>query len=126
MSGNRRCCRYSLAFKQKIVSEIESGHLTVADAQRIYDITGGTTVYRWLRQLGKNHLISKVIRIEMKDEKDKIKELERQKKELEWALSQAHLKNLCLESLIECVEEQYKVDVKKTFGDKASTKRSLK
>ncbi len=53
----------------------------------------------------------------MKDEKDKFKELERQKQQLESALAQAHLKNLCLESLIECVEEHYQVDViPKAFG----------
>ena len=54
----------------------------------------------------------------MPDEKDKIKELERQKQQLESALAQAHLKIMCLESTIECVEEQYKIDVKKTFGTK--------
>lgn len=116
--------RYSLAFKQKVVSEIESGRFTIAEARRIYDIKGGSTLYLWLRQLGKNHLINKVVRIEMKDEKDRIKELEGKQRELESALAQSHLKNLSLEALIECVEERYNIDVKKTFGQKASKKSS--
>jgi hypothetical protein len=31
-------------------------------------------------------------------------------------LAQAHLKNICFESLLECVEEHYQIDVKKNFG----------
>lgn len=122
MVDGRKYCRYSLAFKQKVISEIESGKLTIAEASRVYDITGATTIYNWLRKLGKNHLINKVVLIKMKNEKDKLKELERQKRQLESALAQAHLKNIMLESAIECVEEHYNIDVKKTFGDKLSKK----
>lgn len=126
MSGAGINYRYSTAFKQKVISEIESGKLTIAEARKIYDIKSSPTIYCWLRKYGKNHLINKVVRVEMRDEKDKIKELERQKRKLESALAQAHLKNLCLESLLECVEEHYQVDVKKTFGQKASKESSSK
>jgi transposase-like protein len=126
MSGQDITFSYSLAFKQKVVSEIESGHLTVADAKRIYDITHSNTIYRWIRQLGKDHLIKKVIRVEMKDEKDKLKELERKNQELESALAQSHLKNIVLESVIESIDELYKIDAKKKFGTKASPKPSKK
>lgn len=110
--------QYSLAFKQMVVSQIESGKFTIAVAKRTYDIGGWGTIPEWVRRFGKNHLLNKVVRIEMKGEKDRIKELERQKRELESALAQEHLKNICLESLIECVEEHYQIDVKKNFGDK--------
>jgi len=126
MSGEKVYYRYSSAFKQKVVSEVESGKLTVAEARGVYDIKGADTIPNWLKKFGKNHLLHKVIRIEMKDEKDKIKELKRQKGELESALAQAHLKIVCLESLVECVGEHYSVDVKKTFGQKASKKSSLR
>lgn len=116
MSGQKIVLRYSAAFKQKIVSEIESGKLTLAQAKKIYDIKGNGTVENWIKKFGKNHLLSKIVRVEMKDEKDKIKELERQKQQLESALAQAHLKIICLESLIECVDEQYRIDVKKNFA----------
>ena len=122
MSEPRVFYRYSLAFKQKVVSEIESGGLSLSEARRVYDIKGCGTIPAWLKRFGKNHLLNKVVRIEMKDEKDKIKELERQKRELESALAQAHLKNLSLEALIECVEEEYRIDVKKNFGARASQK----
>jgi transposase-like protein len=123
---SRTVYRYSTAFKQKVVSEIETGQITIAEARRIYDITGGNTINDWLKKFGKNHLLCKVVRVQMRNEKDKIKELERQKRELESALAQSHLKSICLESLVECVEEHYGIDVKKTFGHKASKKQSKK
>lgn len=126
MSEPRIFYRYSLAFKQKVVSEIESGRLTQFDARKMYGIAGCDTIQKWIKKLGKNHLLNKVVRIEMKDEKDRIKELQREKRDLESALAQAHLKNLVLESLIEAAEEHYQVDLKKTFGTEASKKASKK
>jgi len=116
MSDQKTIIRYSTAFKQKVVSEIESGKFSIETARKIYDIGGGSTIHSWIKKFGKNHLLSKVVRIEMKDEKDKLKELENQKQQLESALAQAHLKLICLESLIESVEEYYSIDVKKNFG----------
>ncbi len=115
MSETRTIIRYSKAFQQKVVSEIESGKLTIGEAQKIYDIKGGQTIQNWLKKFGKNHLLAKVVRIEMKDEKDKLKELEREKRQLESALAQAHLKVIGLESLIDCAEDYYQVDIKKKF-----------
>ena len=60
----------------------------------------------------------------MRDEKDKIKELEHQKKQLESALAQAHLKIICLESLVDCAEDYYQIDIQKKFGTMASQKPS--
>jgi transposase-like protein len=117
-NGQRVFHRYSLAFKQKVVAEIERGELKIGDAQRIYDIRGNETIQSWIRKLGKNHLLNKVVRIEMKDEKERIKELEKQVKGLESALAQSHVKNIALESLIECAEEHYQTDLKKNFGGK--------
>jgi transposase-like protein len=111
--------QYSSAFKQMIVEGVERGKFTISEAKRTYDIRGCGTIPKWLKKYGKDHLLNRVVRIEMKGEKDRIKELERQKRELESALAQEHLKNICLESLIESVEEHYQIDVKKNFGKKA-------
>jgi transposase-like protein len=117
--------RYSLAFKQKVVSEIEAGKFSISQAKRIYDISA-QSIYNWLRKLGKGHLIEKVVRIEMKDEKDQFKELQRQNQKLESALAQAHLRLLMYECLVESVEAHYQIDVKKTFGSTASNTHSSK
>lgn len=120
MSMPRVNKRYSLSFKQKVVSEIERGELTLAEAGRIYDITGKNTLRRWLRELGKNHLIGKVVRVEMADELSKLKQLEKEKQTLESALAQTQLKLLALESLLEAAERHFGVDIKKNFGMKGS------
>lgn len=126
MSETRVQKRYSLAFKQKVVSEIESGKFRLSQVRKIYDIGGGGTIYQWLRKLGKGHLIEKIVRIEMKNEKDKLKELQQKNHQLESALAQTQLKLLMSEALLESVEAHYKIDVKKTFGLTASSARPSK
>jgi transposase-like protein len=114
--------RYSMSFKRKVVEEIESGKYSIGECQRIYDIRGGSTINRWLKKLGREHLLPRVVRIEMKDEQEKIKELERQKRELESALAQAHLKIVSLETMIDIAEEQLGIDIKKKSVTRASKK----
>ncbi len=120
MKDRRVIHQYSTAFKQKVVSEIESGEISIADAKSIYGINGGQTVQNWIKKLGKNHLLSKIVRIEMKGEKDRIRELEKEKEQLESALAQTQLKVITLESLVESAGEHYGVDLKKNFGSKES------
>jgi transposase-like protein len=122
MPEQRSVIRYSPAFKRKIVEEIERGKYTVGEIRRIYDIRGGETINRWLKKFGRNHLLTKVIRVEMKDETDKLKELERQKRELESALAQAHLKILSLETMIDIAEERFDIKIKKKSDTPASKK----
>lgn len=122
MPEQRLAIRYSPAFKRKVVDEIESGKYTVGEVRKIYDIWGSDTIDRWLKQFGREHLLSRVIRVEMKDEKDKLKELERQKRELESALAQAHLKILSLETMIDIAEERFDIKIKKKSDAPASKK----
>jgi transposase-like protein len=125
MSGRGQHLRYSLAFKQKVISEIESGIYNISDASRVYNVSN-RSIYTWLEKFNKDHLFNRIVRIQMRDETSRIKELEKQKKELESALAQAHLKILTLESTIESAEKIYKVDLKKKSGTKASESASQK
>ena len=113
--------RYSTAFKLKVVEQIERGELTISEARRVYDIGGGQTIQKWLTKHGKSHLLSRVVRIEMKDEKDRIKQLEAEKKKLESALAQAHVKNLFLEEVISLANEEYGIDIKKKSATEPSS-----
>ena len=119
---------YSFAFKQKVILEIESGKLTRSGAMKLYGITGGSTINAWLKNHGKSHLINKVVRVELKDELSKLKQLEKEKKELESALANAHLKLITYESLIEVAEEELGVDIKKNlkFGQLTSANKGAK
>lgn len=107
--------QYSTAFKRKVVSEIESGKLNKNQARIIYSIGGGTTIHNWIKKFGKLHLLNKVIRIEMKDEVSKLKQLEQEKRELESALAKAHVKLVTYESLIKVAEEELGIDLKKNL-----------
>lgn len=115
IKNERTTKRYSSAFKQKVVIEIEGGKLSMKGARKLYSIGGGTTIQNWIKKFGKLHLLNKVIRIELKDELSKLKQLEKEKKELESALAQAHLKLLTYESLIEVAEEELGIDLKKNL-----------
>ena len=125
MSGPDQNYRYSLSFKQKLISEIESGIYTISEAQRVYGVSD-FSVYKWLRQFGKDHLINRTVRVEMRGEADRIKELEKEKQKLETALAQAHLKIMVLESTMESAEEKYNIDFKKKSGTKAPINASVK
>jgi len=122
MPEQRSVILYSPSFKRKVVEEIDSGKYTVGEVRRIYDIWGSETINRWLKKFGREHLLSRVIRVEMKDEKDKLKELERQKRELESALAQAHLKILSLETMIDIAEDRFDIKIKKKSDTLASKK----
>jgi transposase len=108
--------RYSISFKQKVIKEIEEEGLSHSEAMRRYGIKGGDTIHKWLVKFGKNHLTNKVVRIEMKGEKDRLKELEAEVKKLKIALADATLAKDALETLIEVVNDHYATDVKKNLG----------
>jgi transposase len=112
--------RYSENFKRKVVEEIEEEGLTLMGAARRYGISGGSTVNRWVKQLGRPHLLSNNIYIQMKEEKDRIRELEEELKRLKIKLADVTIQNDVLESLISVAGSHYRVDLKKNFGGKQS------
>jgi transposase-like protein len=118
--------RYSISFKQKVVQEIEEEGLSFSEAARRYGIRGGQTLQKWVLTFGKNHLLNKIVRVEMKGEKDRVKELEAEIKKLKIALADAVLAKDALETLVEIVDEHYQTDVKKNLGPQQSSERQQK
>ena len=108
--------RYSIGFKQKVVREIEEEGLCINMAARRYGIKGGATIQKWIKLFGKNHLLNKIVRIEMKGEKDILKQQEDEIKKLKIALADATMEKHALETLISIVNEHYQTDVKKNLG----------
>ena len=107
---------YSISFKQKVVKEVEEEGIGILAVQRRYGIKGANTVNNWIKQLGKDHLLNKIVRVEMKGEKDQTKELEKEIKKLKQALADAYLAKECAEKIIELANEEYQTDLKKNFG----------
>ncbi len=118
--SNRKVVRYSISFKQKVVHEIELEGLSISEANRRYGINGGETVKKWLKELGRSHLLNVVTRVEMKDEKDRLRELEKENQKLKLALADAYLARDCAEKVIEVANDLYQTDLKKKFGEKSS------
>lgn len=116
--------RYSLAFKREIVRLVESGELSIGQVRRRYDIGGSSTVQRWLKKYGTKQHTSKQMRVIMPEEVDRMDTLKEEKRALESALAQAHLKILVLESTIDAASEHFGTDVKKSFGTKELPGRS--
>ena len=92
---NRLIVRYSQSFKRAVVEEIESGRFSSIQAAGLHHgIRGATTVRDWVRRLGKNHLLAKVVRVEKVGEGDRIKELRLQVERLQKALGQTQAESL--------------------------------
>jgi transposase-like protein len=98
-----------------VVKEVESGQ-GLEFVRKKYDIGGSATIQKWIKAFGKNHLLNKIVRIENMDDKDKLKQLEQDNKKLKLALADAHMAKVLLEGVIEMANEEYKTDLKKSFG----------
>ena len=96
-----------------MVAEIESGALTINQAQQLYRIGSNSTIRNWIRQLGKNHLIAQRVRVETTEEVNQLKQLASDKQQLESALAHAHIKISTLESQLCQAEQQLGIDIKK-------------
>ena len=114
---------YSTAFKQQVIEQLESGRFgSINEAKKHFGIRGDYTVQRWLRKYGRNHLCAKVVRVEKPDEKNRIRELKKQVRQLKEALGQTQAEKIIGEEFLKIACEQLGQDVEK-FKKKADTER---
>ena len=107
--------RYSEAFKRQVVREYESG--TSASRLRAkYGIKGGSTITTWVKQYGREGSRYEMIVIQKPEERNEVKALKKRVQELESALAQTMLDKLMLESLVEVIEEEEGIKVKKNIA----------
>ena len=112
--------RYSEAFKRSVVAEVESGQYTALQAAAAHEVNF-SSVYKWLKDFGRADSQTRIMRIEMPEERNRIKELEKEKRALESALAQAHMKILLLESTVEVLEERVDQQSKKKTDTPSSS-----
>jgi transposase-like protein len=119
--------KYSEAFKQQVVEEIEGGRFRSAhEAAMAYGIRGHGTVERWLRKSGRASYLKKVVRVEKPDEPGEIRRLKERVRRLEEALADAHIDQALDQSFFEILCEQTGIDpkaFKKKHAGKASAVR---
>jgi len=113
---------YTLAFKISVVEEVEKGSLSYTQAQRKYGIQGRSTVLVWLRKLGTlDWSLPKIHDLSSKE-----KTPEQRIKELEAALALEKQKTMLLDRMIDIVEKQYGVPVRKKSFPKQQESSSKK
>ena len=95
MNSNGPIIRYSEAFKHQVLQEIESGTLTIASAREKYRIRGAQTIQSWARKYASFGILPKIIRVESPNERDQIKDLKAQIKQLKHALADVTLEVIC-------------------------------
>jgi transposase-like protein len=125
ISPKRTVTRYSEAFKQQVVQEVESGQGSVQQLRRKYGLSANTIQY-WIKRMGKLELLPTIIRVEKPDEANRIRELERQIRELKESLADTQVDYLIAKSQFEIVCEQQGLDpeeVKKKLKAKRSSKQ---
>lgn len=116
--------RYSEAFKQQVIREIESGkHRGPAAAARAYGIAGQATVQSWLRKYGRPDLMPRRVTITTMAEADEKKALKKRVRDLEKALADTHMKELLGEAYLGIACKRLGLDVEE-FKKKAATMRS--
>ena len=119
-----RVFRYSEAFKQQVIQEVESGPLNINQLSKKYGLSGSMIQY-WLKRRGKLDLLPKLVRVEKPDEKDKVKELEKQIRQLKEALADTQVRYLIAETRLEIVCKEQGLDVeevKKKLKEKPTSK----
>lgn len=112
--------RYSEAFKKQVVREYESGTSSYRLRQK-YGISGSNTIITWVRKYGREGSRYELMVIQKPEERDQLKALKERVQELESALAQVMLDKLMLESLVEVIEEEEGLAVKKNTGRRSLT-----
>ena len=122
---NGPAIRYSEAFKQEVVRELEQEDLSFEHMRRKYGIAGAFTVQRWVREYG-NGTRGKVIRVERPEEIDEKKRLEKRVEQLERLLADANIEIALEKAYAKMALERAGIEDVEAFKKKADAKRFKK
>jgi|SRR4029079_5386641 len=111
MNSKKVHFRYSEAFKNQVLAEIEAGDLSIAQARQKYGISGCETVQNWARKSGRFGVLPKIIRVEAPNEINPIKALKDENKRLKEAIADLVLDRKIAESTLEVICEQQGWDI---------------
>lgn len=122
--------RYSEAFKQQVVEDVERGRFASAhEAAHAYGVKGHETVQRWLRQSGRGRLVRRIMRVEKPGEPGELKRLKERVRQLEAALADVYMDRALDQSFFEilCQEQGIEPEAfKKKHDAEASARRGRK
>ena len=104
--GRAEIVRYSDCFKRAVIEEIEKKGLSIEACRRKYSIGGATTIQKWLKKYGKNHLLNKIVRVETIDEIQEIKALKKEIKALKEAYAEMTIEKKVYETCLQVYGEE--------------------
>jgi transposase-like protein len=117
---SKKLYRYSLCFKQSVVSSIEADGLCVEQARAKYGIGGSMTIQKWLRQFGKNHLLNKVVMVQTVSERDELKRLKSELSALKVQYAELAIDHKLSVKSLEIADEMFNLDLKKKYEHELS------
>jgi transposase len=109
---------YSLAFKLKIVDELERGEIGMEEARRKYAIAGHSTILKWLRKHGRLGWNKGGVMKDLPPEK-RIKQLEKE-------LLRLRSEKQILELALDIAKEELGIDLRKKYLAKLSEEQKKK
>ena len=116
--------RYSEAFKMQVIKDIESGRFNIHSAGQHYGVKGTLTIKIWLKKYGRNHLCPKVVRVEKPNERNQMKQLKNEIKELQMALGVTQTEKVLENSFLKIACRKLGIDVE-DFKKKADLQRFM-
>ncbi len=105
LKDDRTIKRYSESFKLKVLSELACGKYTKNEIRRVYGISLGS-LDSWIKKYRRFDLLNQRVKIETMDEKDKVKNLEKELKQLKEILLDAKIKGYMDEAYLDWAAEQ--------------------
>jgi transposase-like protein len=110
---------FSEDLRKQVVGQIERREMTVSQATREYAVSS-SAVYKWLYRYSRT-LVKGTRMVMEKDSQEKsLQELRNRIKELEAALGRKSLEADLYRVIVDLASEEYKTDLKKSFGDQVS------
>ena len=109
---------FSDAFKRFIVEEIETGRISVSEANSRYNILGHSTITRWRRQYG--YLQVKMAtqrKVNLMADQDFASiRMQNEIKALRQELEAAKMKNIVMETFVDLAEKELGIPIRKKYG----------
>jgi transposase-like protein len=124
MRANQKAIRkkrmFSDEFKQRIVSDFESGRYSVPQLERLHGINN-RSIYNWIYKFSTfNEKGYRILEMK-KSTTSKVKDLEERIKDLERVVGQKQIKIDYYEKMIDLAKEELDIDLKKNFDTPQST-----